>query len=57
VRIRFVLILWFGGIRLRGRIVCRFMDRGLFKLFLKSSPEVEETVISNLGEVRAFMHK
>jgi hypothetical protein len=31
--------------------------QGLFKLFLKSSPEVEDTVISNLGEVRTFMHK
>jgi hypothetical protein len=31
--------------------------QGAFKLFLKSSPNGGETVISDLGEVRAFMHK
>jgi len=31
--------------------------QGAFKLFLKSSPEGEETVISDLGEVRAFVQK
>ncbi|TVY58642.1 putative dioxygenase [Lachnellula cervina] len=31
--------------------------QGAFKLFLKSSPDGEETVIDDLGEVRAFMHK
>ncbi|KAH7321892.1 hypothetical protein BKA65DRAFT_556224 [Rhexocercosporidium sp. MPI-PUGE-AT-0058] len=31
--------------------------QGAFKLFLKSSSDGEETVISDLGEVRAFLHK
>ena len=31
--------------------------QGAFKLFLKSSPEGEETVVRDLGEVRAFLHK
>lgn len=31
--------------------------QGAFKLFLKSSPEGKETVISDLAEVRAFLHK
>jgi len=31
--------------------------QGAFKLFLKSSPDGEETVIDDLGEVRAFLHK
>ena len=31
--------------------------QGAFKLFLKSSPDAEETVISDLKEVRAFVQK
>ena len=31
--------------------------QGAYKLFLKSSPDGEETVVSDLGEVRAFLHK
>jgi alpha-ketoglutarate-dependent taurine dioxygenase len=31
--------------------------QGAFKLFLKSSPDAEEKVVDDLGEVRAFLHK
>jgi hypothetical protein len=31
--------------------------QGAFKLFLKNSPEGEETVVNDLKEVRAFLHK
>ena len=31
--------------------------QGVYKLFLKSSPHGEETVVDDLKEVRAFMHK
>lgn len=30
--------------------------QGAFKLFLNSSPDGEETVVSDLTEVRAFLH-
>ncbi|KAF2160197.1 hypothetical protein M409DRAFT_70561 [Zasmidium cellare ATCC 36951] len=31
--------------------------QGAFKLYLKSSPDGEETIVEDLAEVRAFMHK
>jgi len=31
--------------------------QGAFKLFLKSSPDGEETIVTDLAEVRAFLHK
>jgi hypothetical protein len=31
--------------------------QGAFKLFLKSSPDDEEQVVEDLGEVRAFLHE
>lgn len=31
--------------------------QGAFKLYLKSSPENEEKVVDDLGEVREFLHQ
>jgi hypothetical protein len=40
-----------------GRLALQVHGQAAFKLFLKSSPDGEETIIDDLKEVRAFMHR